>query len=257
MARYVYSARSCQNAGQRAAQQDACLACDGGPRGMLAVLSDGMGGAEAGERFSALAVREMERSFRDSEPTADPCWDLLTAYHAARARALALRREEEIDGGATVAALLLRDGACAFLSVGDSRVYLLRGGGLIQINREQTLGALLDEQAALGFLPREEAENNRRRGALLNQICEPSDWPADRNLSPFALLPGDRLALLSDGAYRALEAEELAKLLALPDAAEAIVDAVLGRELPEQDNLTALVIDVLDAATEEGGDARG
>lgn len=233
--------------GSRSQQQDAYMVSDERlykERGLLAVLSDGMGGMRNGERFSRIAVEEMVRSFSEEQPVDDICAELLRAYASARAKAMASCEEDEPEGGATVVAVLIRNNMCAFLSVGDSRIYLLRGGGLIQLNREQTLGRRLDEAAKLGYIPQEEAQSNLRRAALTNHLCEPEQKPLDRCGKPFALRSGDKLALMSDGVFGTLNEGDIARYLMHEGTlgASEIIDEIRFRKKNRQDNASVLVL---------------
>lgn len=243
MSRFQIRSKGRREIGSRSSQQDAFLDSSEKlyrERGLLVVLSDGMGGMQGGERFSAIATEEMQRHFAQMKPTDDICDDLLGCYSAARAKALDVVKRENLDGGATVVAVLLRNGRCAFLSVGDSRIYLVRKGELIQLNREQSLGVLLDESAAFGFIPAEEAKYNLRRAALFNNLCEPSSKSCDRNTAPFALRRGDKLVLMSDGVFGTLSDRELQRLLSKPKSldVDAIIEAVQAKALPRQDNMS-------------------
>lgn len=233
--------------GRRDSQQDAYLASDAQlyrERGILAVLSDGMGGMRNGEHFSAIAVEEMVRCFSEEEPMQDICSELLRAYGSARERALASCEEDDPEGGATVVAVLVRKNMCAFLSVGDSRIYLLRGGALIQLNREQTLGRTLDEAASLGYIPREEARENLRRASLTNHICQQEARLSDRCGAPFRLRPGDKLALMSDGVFGTLNEDVLTRCLSLSGAqgADEIIREIKLCDKARQDNSSVLVL---------------
>lgn len=246
---YEIETKICQHPGARSIQQDACLVSDKSAypqRGLLAVLADGMGGMEAGERFSEIAVNAMVEHFAQASRHADPCLTLQECFAAARAKGLALVEQEALDGGTTVVAVLIREDRCAFLSVGDSRLYLLREQGLILLNREQTLGLLLDERAALGIIPQEEAEYNIRRDILINHLCELPERPADVCSAPFRLLPGDKLALMSDGAFSSLEPAEIAEFMEMSgvSGAQAMIDEIVARQLPRQDNLSVLMLAV-------------
>lgn len=257
MKRFRIRLKGCEDNGDRSAQQDAwgVSAEEHYPkRGLLAVLSDGMGGMEAGERFSRIAVDEMLRAFGESPVEDDACTVLLNSYGAARRKAMELSRVEDLDGGATVVAVLIKDNQCAFLSVGDSRLYLLRNGGLIQLNREQTLGVALDEGAALGYVFKEEAERNIHRASLTNHLCMPEERPCDRNIAPFRLAPGDRIALMSDGVSGSLSEEELTKILSMPgvSGAEAAIAAIKEKKLPRQDNMSILLLAVERVASKKG-----
>lgn len=236
-----------QEVGDRKVQQDAVAVSDEKLYrrcGLLAVLSDGMGGMASGERFSDVVVTEMLRAFENADPALPLCERLEAIYRPARTEALKLRTEEKLDGGATVAAVLMHKNQCAFLSAGDSRIYLWRNGGLIQLNREQNLGVLLDERAAMGQIPWEEAHNNLHRDSLTNHVCEPGEQVCDRNDRPFPLCPGDKIALLSDGVFRTLDEAGISKRIALPgtQGVDAICQAVLREGKSPLDNYSVLLL---------------
>ena len=215
-------------------------------RGFLAVLSDGMGGMKNGEVYSDIAVQQMLIYFREHEPDRDMIATLLECYaHARRCARAQCPVPEEPDGGATVVAVYLRNGKCAFLSVGDSRLYLWRAGALLQLNREQTLGVLLDENAAMGYITKEYAKSGLR-DTIENNLCEPEIKRCDIPARPFTLAKGDRLLLMSDGISHTLTDREISQALADSgeDASEAVEAAVRKKGNPKQDNYTVLEVGV-------------
>lgn len=231
--------------GKRSIQQD-CIGWSDiqeyGERGVLAVLSDGMGGMKNGEVYSDIAVQQMLAHFREHGPDKDMIATVLKCYaHARRCARARCPVPEEPEGGATVVAVYVRDGRCAFLSVGDSRLYLWRANALLQLNREQTLGVLLDENAALGYIPKEYAKSGLR-DTIENNLCEPEVKRCDMPARPFALAKGDRLLLMSDGISHTLTDREIARALAgsKTDFATAIEAAVRDKGNPRQDNYTVL-----------------
>lgn len=235
--------------GNRFIQQD-CIGWSDtkeyGERGLLAVLSDGMGGMKNGEVYSDIAVKQMLAHFKEHELDKDPIVTLLKCY--AHARNCARARcpiPDEPDGGATVVAVYIRDGRCVFLSVGDSRLYLWRAGALLQLNREQTLGVLLDENAALGYIPKEYAKSGLR-DSIENNLCEPEIKRCDIPARPFALAKGDRLFLMSDGISHTLTDQEISRVLAGAgaNASEAVETAVREKSNPKQDNYTVLELSI-------------
>lgn len=244
------SCSSCQNTGSREKQEDAMIVSSEqvfATHGFLAVLSDGMGGLQEGEKFSAIATQEMMRSFESEKPESDMCYELLRCYERAQAAALALQPEDEEDGGgATVTAVLIREGKCAYLSVGDSRIYLLRGGGLIQLNREQTLGVRLDERAAMGDLSWGQVKDNGKRKALIAHLGKDSGIEPDLCSHPQELVPGDRIILMSDGVFGTLSDAELLPLLSgdIQICSKSVIKNVLSRNKAGQDNCSVLVIEL-------------
>ena len=250
----IFQVGMSQNIGKRSVQQDSIGRSDKSSlkeRGLLLVLSDGISSMEAGERFSGLAVEEMMKAYQAESPDKDLLDRLLSFYKRARQAALHLRLEEGIEGGATVTAVLAHHGKCAFVSSGDSRLYLLRGKGLIQLNREQQMGHVLDERAALGLTLREEAERRVYRKALSNHLAMEEELPLDY-CEPFQLLGGDRMILISDGVFSTLSEAELEEILADPartasEAAEDVIEAVMKHDQPRQDNCSVIVLIVKEA----------
>ena len=236
-----------KDSGTREEQEDAILYSSEkvfATHGFMAVLSDGMGGLLDGEKFSKIATETMIGSFEKGQPEKDMGQELLHCYEKAQQEALAIQPENEDDwGGATVVAFLFRDEKFSFLSVGDSRIYLLRGGGLIQLNREQTLGVRLDERAAMGDLTWKQAKENARRKALIAHLGRESGVEPDICCRPQMLIPGDRIILMSDGVFGTLSDEELLPLLSgdMATCAETVIKAVLSKGKKGQDNCSVFV----------------
>ena len=244
---YAYIVEHAQSIGNRSKQEDAILYSDESVyerKGILAVLSDGMGGLSDGEKFSALATECMVRHFENTEPMEDICEELRACFDVAQRAALVLQKDGS-QGGATVVAVLIRNWKCAFLSVGDSSICLLRNGGLIHLNRKHTLGVSLDESVALGYLDEEFARSNIHRNSLTSHLGSENEIKCDVCSVPFSIMPGDRIALMSDGITGTLDEEELTRLLGkgtCENAANCMIGAVLRSEKPRQDNASILII---------------
>ena len=243
---YAYIVDYCQSVGRRSNQEDA-LQCSSeevyAQKGILAVLSDGMGGMSDGEKFSAIATQGMIKYFEKTPPLDDMCAELRACFNAAQKEALEAVRSGP-EGGATVVAILIRDGRCAYLSAGDSYICLLRKGGLIYLNREQELGITLDESAAFGYLDAEFARSNTRRSSLTFHLGSESDVPCDVCSVPFRLVPDDSIALMSDGVNGTLNDDELVRALSYgscQQAAERVIRDVMAKGKPRQDNCSILL----------------
>src|SRR5262245_21359938 len=105
----------------------------------LLVVADGMGGHNAGEVASALAVKVIHEVFAsDGNPTDQAL--LVRAVQVANDRILAAAAEQPADSGmgTTVVAVLIVGAHAFYTSVGDSRVYLWRGGHLTQLTRDDS-----------------------------------------------------------------------------------------------------------------------
>ncbi|MCR5138430.1 MAG: protein phosphatase 2C domain-containing protein [Oscillospiraceae bacterium] len=214
-------------------------------KGLLAVVADGMGGLNNGTTYSATAVRTALQSFWSYPPEKSDEATLLRVLKTARE---AVRDTGLTDGGTTFVASLIRNHRLHFVSVGDSRICLMRNGGLIQLNREHVYGRELDDLAMNGLLSEQEAAQDRQRKALTSYIGKEDEILIDRNISPIPLYSGDKVILMSDGVYGALHESELAELLLRHkdprEGAAAVRDAILKKQNPHQDNLTIVILDI-------------
>ena len=213
-------------------------------RGLLLVLADGIGGLADGDKASQTAVNEMMNGFCTAEGSPEiVLLDLLRRANEAVNGTLGAQREGK--SGSTLVAALLRDGWFHWISVGDSRIALLRGGVLHPLNREHVFRRELLLAAINGVGSLEDAMQNPRAAGLTSYlgmgVLRHVDIPAE----PVRVLPGDRFVLMSDGVTNALEREELEKLLSLPadQAAEAVRSAVEAKKYAGQDNYTAIILE--------------
>lgn len=216
--------------------------------GLLVLVADGMGGHEAGEVASSLAVATVEEQVL-SELSARPAATqqaLAACLGSAIATANRVIAEEGArSGGARpmgttlTAALVQASGAC-FAQVGDSRAYLLRGNTLARMTSDQTLAAHLERRARESGepMPAGEDVSNVLLQALGSQPKVRIDF------TRCEVRPGDWIVLCSDGLYGEIGDDRIGDLVrAAPDpasACRALVDAAL--QAGGQDNVTVVVI---------------
>ena len=212
----------------------------------LIVLADGMGGYNAGEVASAIAVEAVALALADEifgDDTSQPHDQLARAVHAANAAILAAvaRRPECLGMGTTLAVAWICGSALRFSHVGDSRVYLLRAGRLYQLTRDHSVGqAMIDA----GLSDPEHARRSSMRGVLTRALgVEPTVQP---DYGEFELVGGDRLLLCSDGLTDMVVDDQIARILSRdaspPELAQDLVDRALAQG--GFDNVTALVLKV-------------
>lgn len=221
----------------------------------LFVVADGMGGHNAGEVASELAVEAIHRFIADSAAGADVTWPfglevarsidfnrLTTAVRLANRKVYAegSRRAELSGMGTTVVAALVSGDRVTVASVGDSRIYRLRDGSLEQLTRDDTwLASMLGEKEA------EDADPAHPLRHVLTSVVGTRD-----DVKPGAreeqLIPGDTFLLCSDGVHGRLDAASITEVLreapTATDQAARLVDEALTRG--GTDNATALVIAV-------------
>lgn len=244
---------SAQHVGQRSQQQDAACTLDAppgfGPGALAAVVADGMGGMVGGAEASRVAVEAFAAHVRrqvPQEPAAEVLHRALTAAGAAVVQA-ARTAGAAGDMGTTFVGVLVEHGAFVWRTVGDSRLYLFRGGRLQQLNTEHTLAQRLRRSVDSGLLSLDEALAHPEARALTSFLGQEKVAEVDGPPAPLPLQPGDRLVLCSDGLHGTLSDDEIARrLAALPpgQTAQALVDDTLARARPHQDNVSVVVLTV-------------
>ncbi|MDO4484475.1 MAG: hypothetical protein Q4C54_08620 [Clostridia bacterium] len=122
----------------------------------------------------------MLRTFNALPAGGDMADTLYTCYKRANEEALNIQSEDEREaGGSTITAVYIRGDECVFLSSGDSRIYLCRGGSLIQLSRDQNMGALLDVRAGLGDIDWSMAKSAMGRSSLTGHLGMNGGQPCD------------------------------------------------------------------------------
>ncbi|HVN64346.1 MAG TPA: Stp1/IreP family PP2C-type Ser/Thr phosphatase, partial [Candidatus Binataceae bacterium] len=212
----------------------------------LYVVADGMGGAEAGEIASAIAVqsiREYIHGKLGEPPAADSPALLVGALEEANSKIIeyqAAHQESRGMGSTAVAALILPpDAAVAWC--GDSRAYLMEGGSLRQITRDHSLVQRLIE---IGQITAEEARHHEHKNVITRSLGARQSGPAGAEGVALKLKRGDRLLLCSDGLTTHVEDREIQEVLARHDdpfeaARELIVAANAGGG---SDNISVAVV---------------
>ena len=192
-------------------------ACPVGPRGLLLLVADGMGGAAAGELASAMAADLIFGHLVGTwskEPAGETNEDrfilrLREAVELANLQIHTYAREHpEVRGMGTTATVagVLGDGLY-LAQVGDSRAYVIRGGRAVQITKDQSLTQRLVDA---GELTEEEAEASARRNIILQALGPDPRIRVD--LSIQELRRGDLLVLCSDGLSGQVKRDEIATM---------------------------------------------
>jgi serine/threonine protein phosphatase PrpC len=122
-----------------------------GEKGSLMVVSDGMGGAAAGEVASEMAVKIIREELATPQTSQDICDYLSEAVKTANKRIWDHAAEDpKLTGmGATLTAVLVQSTSAYIAQVGDSRAYLIRGDQIKQLTKDQSLVQFLLESGAI------------------------------------------------------------------------------------------------------------
>jgi serine/threonine protein phosphatase PrpC len=218
---------------QRRANEDSLLA-----RAPLFVVADGMGGAQAGEVASRIAVE----SFQQGLPEAShPELELAELARAANTRIHELSHvnAEQAGMGTTLTAVYVGEREVAIAHVGDSRAYCLRDGELLRLTDDHSL---VDELMRQGRLTPEEAVEHPQRSVITRALGPEGAVEVDTR--SFHARAGDVYLLCSDGLTTMIGEEEIAAtLLAHPrlrDAGEALIAAA--NQAGGRDNITVVLL---------------
>lgn len=246
----IYRPGTAHHVGAREAQEDAFAFSDLEDQafiehgGVLAVVADGMGGLTQGRAASERAVGVFLESYLTKSTAEEIPRALMRAIQRANTAVVAYSRsiDREHQVGTTLAAAVVHRGSLYWISVGDSRVYLVRGGDLVQVTSDHVYATELETMAADGRISRDTARSHPDRDALTSHLglnyLESIDW----NPRPFPLDEGDRVLVCTDGFYRVLTPAEIARHMAgdPQEACDALLAEILARGHPAQDNITLL-----------------
>ena len=231
---------------QRRGNEDASYA-----RAPLFVVADGMGGAQAGEVASRIAVETFEQGLPDSGP---PEERLVSRIHEANERihSLSQTERERAGMGTTLTAAYLDDAHVAIAHVGDSRAYMFRDGKLQRLTKDHTLvQALVDEDK----LTEEEAEHHPQRSIITRALGPEATVKVDTWTYPAR--SGDILLLCSDGLTSMVSEERISTILAeaqdLPRAADQLIREA--NEAGGRDNITVVLARLEEVGVPDGVDA--
>jgi serine/threonine protein phosphatase PrpC len=229
--------------------EDAYLAGEGKDETLLAI-ADGIGGFEAGEVASRIAIEAL----RELEPGAP----FETAIQEANRRILTFGRGDERLSGMGTTIVAVRFGGtperpvAEVAHVGDSRAYLLRGGNLRPLTEDHSLVA---ELVRSGELTRDQAAEHPQKNLITRALGAEEEVDVDTAILPVEA--GDRILLCSDGLSDMVPEGRISEILAdsLGDpevTARRLLSAAL--DAGGTDNVTVVVVDLKEQPEERSGD---
>ncbi len=213
-----------------------------GPRGVLFVVADGMGGHRAGRRASELAVSTILESYASAPPMEIP--DLLrTAMGEANTRVFeeGSRVPAYNAMGTTCSVLVVRDSSAWLGHIGDSKIFLVTPAGIRQLTTDHSR---VWELFVRGVITREQARVHPERNLLTRALGTRPELEADIS-GPIPLPGGSLLVMCTDGLTNHVEDEEIRRLVETSppqEAAEALV--ALANERGGTDNITVQIVEV-------------
>ncbi len=218
----------------------------------LAVLADGMGGYNAGEVASGIAVAMISAEMKKALAGLDDNFDAaaaerLVSENAVRANSAifqAAQNQAQYAGmGTTLVVALWHDNNMIVGHVGDSRLYRFRGGNLEQITRDHSL---LQEQIDSGLITKEQARHSQNKNLVTRAVGIDPDVEPEVHSYPVQV--GDIYLLCSDGLNDMVTDEDMQLTLSslqanLPLAAEQLVQQA--NDNGGRDNVSVILVRVL------------
>ena len=218
-------------------------------RAPLFVVADGMGGAQAGEVASALAVEEFQQELPEEGSVEERLSNRIR--EANRRIYERSRREHEHAGmGTTLTAVYVDDDGLAVAHVGDSRAYIFRDGTLTRLTQDHSL---VEELVRQGKLTEEQAAEHPQRSIITRALGIELDVEVDTWSYPARA--GDVVLLCSDGLTSMIGEDRITDILGsepnLDRAGDRLIAAA--NEAGGRDNITVVLFRLEDAGG-QGGD---
>lgn len=236
--------------GTRSYQQDALFVKQYDGDVTLAVVCDGMGGLNGGEVASNTAVKTLVEDF-------DQVGDFSNVPQFLEKEAVKLDGcvadlEDEygnsLGGGCTIVCVVTKGNQMYFLSVGDSRIYVVRDGNIQAINRDHNFRLQLDTMLREGQITEEEYRQQEDQAeALISFLGIGNVSLIDHNTEPLMLCENDLIILCSDGLYKRLSNEAILDIVddnqnSMQSVAERLNQVVMQLTQRNQDNTSIILL---------------
>ncbi|HUT55744.1 MAG TPA: Stp1/IreP family PP2C-type Ser/Thr phosphatase [bacterium] len=221
----------------------------------LYIVADGMGGHQGGGYASSRAVAQIKAEILRQEGKQESTQPLSAASGRTPAQirlksALLLTNEmlfkkamedSTLRGmGTTVTAIQLDHVVANIAHVGDSRLYLMRNGDLLQISRDHSW---VQEQVDAGVLSEEEARVHPLKNIITRSLGHDRELIVDLDRREYQ--PGDRFMLCSDGLTNMVDDETIKQVMRGKDLEASVKELIrLALEAGGQDNITTLIVEI-------------
>jgi protein phosphatase len=216
-------------------------------KGTLLVVADGMGGHSAGEVASQMAADVVSRLYYESPE--EPGRALARAVEEANRRIneAAAADEAKHGMGTTCTALAICAGTAYAAHVGDSRLYMLRGGKLYQLSEDHSA---VNEMVKMGIITKEQARTHEDKNVILRALGTSPEVEVS-TVEPFRVREGDQYLLCSDGLHDLVLDDEIAAVLGEAEDTHAAGERLItmAKERGGHDNITVGIIAIMPEGT--------
>lgn len=216
----------------------------------LLIVADGLGGQSCGRDASQLAVQSIRQSFFASHESGLSIPDRLSAAITEANRQILLRasRDKRCRGmGSTCAVLSLLANQAFVAHTGDSRIYMVRDGRIIQLTRDHSR---VQRMLADGLITEEEAQTHPEKNWLDKALGQREDLKPDVRQEPIELRDADTFVICTDGLTNLVRDEEIFHVVErtpIRQACDLLVD--MANDRGGNDNITVAIVRVGDEVT--------
>lgn len=193
--------------GDRAAQEDRAAIAIKDDEGII-VVCDGMGGHKGGKLASRIAVESLLDQYTQAQPISDIPAFFMNSIDVLDEAITLLKNPsgDTLAAGTTLSSVIVRDKRLYWVSVGDSRIYLIRGDEIVQVTEDHNFKSKLDKQLAYQIISLSEYNRLMDKGEMLiSYIGIGGVEVVDINKDAFALQADDRILITSDGLVKSLD----------------------------------------------------
>lgn len=239
-----YVLANCTDTGKvRDVNEDSMVTFDS-PNGRVVAVCDGMGGQNAGDVASQLAVTVIQDILTDNTFASPE--EAITRSIVAANQAILRRAAQDVSlsgMGATCVMIIIKEGKVYFGSVGDSRIYYIAGGMIRQITKDQSYVQTLVDA---GEITQEAAEHHQDKNQITNALGLDGMIPPVIGQMPITPEPGSVFLLCSDGLSGMINNNAILntvanRQLSLSDRAQQLVN--LANAAGGLDNITVQLVE--------------
>lgn len=241
--------------GNREYQQDAVFVTPGKKLAanrkvrVMAAVCDGMGGMTDGGLASRTAIQMLQNGFARIEKDFTVH---IPAFFEQGIRAIDrtiynFPKENGKGSGTTMVAAVAEDNHLYWASVGDSRIYILRGRDMYQVTRDHNYMLRLQEMVDRGEMTLQEAQSKKQKEALISFLGIGNVSLMDIQREPFEMRMGDIVLLCSDGITKTLPDAQIRDIIQndavdMKEKAKILVEAAVRGNTHSQDNTSVAII---------------
>ncbi|MGM0508833.1 MAG: PP2C family protein-serine/threonine phosphatase [Fusobacteriota bacterium] len=233
-----------QYIGSRKNQEDS-LSIIKNENGRLAIVADGMGGYNRGEKASNMAVKTFMEEFTKKYHMDSIIKFLINSAYIANQKILEFANGEQL--GTTLVTTFIKDDRLYWASVGDSQIYLYRDEELKKLNVTHTYERKLKKDYRAKKISRKDYISHPQKDRLTSYLGYEDFHEIDYNKVPIELKKNDKIVLCSDGVSDAINHSELENILNKRETPENLVDEILKRiedkNRTNQDNASIIIFE--------------